>query len=91
MNRMEEYRALVRELETAPPALEHTLTRAQARDRARRRRNRLLRPLGALAGVLGAFVVLVNVSAPLARAVSQVPGLRELAAAVTISPSLTGR
>lgn len=35
MNRMEEYRALVRELETAPPALEHTLTRAQARDRAR--------------------------------------------------------
>lgn len=89
MNRMEEYRALARELETAPPALEYTLTRALARDRARRRRNRLLRPLGALAGVLGAFVVLVNVSAPLARAVSQVPGLRELAAAVTISPSLT--
>lgn len=89
MNRMEEYRALARELETPPPALEHTLTRALDRDRARRRRNRLLRPLGALAGALGAFVVLVNVSAPLARAVSQVPGLRELAAAVTFSPSLT--
>ena len=85
MNRNEEYADLLRELETTPPALETTLPRAKAR----LRRRRVLRPALSLAGFACCFVLLVNFCAPVAYACSRVPFLRELAAAVTFSPSLS--
>lgn len=86
MNRNEEYRRLLEELDTPNGAVEYTLTRAKAR---LRRRRLLLRPLTALAAVFLCFVTLVNVSEPVAYACAQVPGLRELAEAVKFSRSLT--
>lgn len=85
MNRNEEYSALLRELEDTPPALEKALPRA----RARLRRRRVLQPAASLAGLACCFVLLVNFCAPVAYACSRVPLLRELAAAVTFSPSLS--
>lgn len=85
MNRNEEYSALLRELEETPPALEKTLPRV----RARLRRRRVLRPMVSLAGFACCFVLLVNFCAPVAYACSRIPLLRELAAAVTFSPSLS--
>lgn len=86
MNRMDEYKALLSRLEQTPPALEYTITRARAR---RRRRQWLWRPMTTLAGLFAAFVLLVNVSPTAAYAMSRVPGLDKLAAAVSFSPSLT--
>ncbi len=88
MNRMEEYRSLMEELEQTPPALEEALARAR-----RRRKNRgvlrILRPLSGLAACFALFVLLVNFSAPVAHACSRVPILRDLAQAVTFSRSLS--
>lgn len=86
MNRMEEYEALMAELEQPVPGLEGTLERAE--NRARRKRL-WTRPLAGLAACFAIFVLLVNFSAPVAYACSQVPVLRELAAAVTFSRSLS--
>lgn len=49
----------------------------------------IVRPLAGLAACFAVFVLLVNFCAPVAYACSQVPVLRELAAAVTFSRSLT--
>ena len=85
MNRMDEYKAMLAELETTPPALEYTVTRARAR---RKRRQWLWRPATTLAGLFVAFVLLVNVSPTAAYAMSRVPGLDKLAEAVSFSRSL---
>ena len=87
MNRMEEYHALQTELEQTVPALEQTFQRAE--QRLRRRNRRITRAWGSLCAVFALFVVLVNFCAPVAYACSKVPGLRELAEAVTFSRSLT--
>ena len=85
MTRNEEYQALLQELEPTPPALEGTAERALRR----RRRDRRLRlfgvPAGSLAACFAAFVLLVNLSVPFARACGSVPLLRELALAVAFS------
>ena len=88
MDRRQEYEALLRELEEIPPALEYTVQRSLARRHRRRWGRRLGIPAASLAGVFTAFVVLVNTSMPFAMACSGVPGLRELMAAVALSPSL---
>ena len=88
MNRKEEYLALRRELDEAPPALADTLTRARARLRARRRRFVAL-PAGGLAAAALLFVVLVNTSTSFAYACGQIPGLKSLAQFVALSPSLS--
>lgn len=85
MNRMEEYQALLKELDRPVPALEGTLDRAKARWR----RGRLLRPLASAAAVAACFVLLVNLCAPVAYACSKVPILRELAEAVQFNRSLS--
>lgn len=87
MNRMEEYRALTEQLHQPPPDLEKTLERAEKRQRSRNRR--VVRSCAGAAACFAVFVLLVNFCAPVAYACSLVPGLRELAAAVTFSPSLT--
>ncbi len=86
MNRNEEYFDLVKELEETTPDL-----RASVR-KARSKRSRIAfvyRPLAGLAACFALFVLLVNFSAPVAFACSQVPFLHELAEAVTFSKSLS--
>ena len=89
MNRKEEYDALLRELEQAPPELEYTVTRARARARRGRARRWVGVPAGTLAGAFAAFVLLVNTVPTFALACSRLPLLGELAAAVDWSDSLS--
>ena len=100
MNRMEEYKDLLNELEnltetieTSEEVVEHaidrrlegTLDRAVAR---KKRNNLVFKPLIGLAASFALFVLLVNFSTTVADACSGIPVLRELAEAVTFSPSL---
>ena len=99
MNRMEEYNELLKELEVVDEStgteesteciidkrLEGILDRAIAR---RKRKNLVLRPLIGVAASFALFVLLVNFSTTVADACSGIPVLRELADAVTFSPSL---
>ena len=85
MTRQQEFTALLEELQTTPPALAGTAKRAKAR--ARRRRFGV--SLGSLAAVAAAFVIVVNAMPTFALACGSVPILRELAAAVAFSPSLS--
>lgn len=86
MNRNEEYRNLMLELEENAPDLIPSLEKARRR---RGRRRLLTRPLGSLAAVIALFVILVNCSPTVAKAVSEIPVLGELAEAVRFSRSLT--
>lgn len=88
MNRMEQYRDLMVQLDREPPGLETTLERA-IKKRRRAASRWVLRPLAGLAVCFAAFVLLVNFCVPVAYACSRVPGLRELAEAVTFSRSLS--
>ncbi len=86
MNRLEEYEALLQELEQPVPELEQTLGRAKKKQF---RRKNIVRVFTGIAASFVLFVLLVNFSTPIAYACSQIPVLRELAEAVTFSPSLT--
>ena len=88
MNRKNEFEAMIEELNQPAPGLEATLDRAYKRKR-KRTTQMIVRPLAGLAACFAVFVLLVNFCAPVAYACSLVPGLRELAAAVTFSRSLT--
>lgn len=86
MNRNEEYRALLEQLGAdAPAALDGCVEKAQKRVRRHRGWRTSLASLG---GMAAAFVLMVNLSVPFALACAQVPGLRELTAAVAFAPSL---
>ena len=84
MNRNKEYEKRMEEL-NALPVPEGGVGRAMRRER---RRRYLTRPLAGIAAAFALFVVLVNASTTVAYACSRIPGLRELAAAVTFSRSL---
>ena len=88
MNRKNEFEAMIEELNQPAPGLETTVDRAYKRKR-KRTAQLIVRPLAGLAACFAVFVLLVNFCAPVAYACSLVPGLRELAAAVTFSRSLT--
>lgn len=88
MNRMDEYQAMLRELDQPAAALETTLDRAWRKKR-RRTAKMILRPAAGIAACFAVFVLLVNFCAPVAYACAQIPVLRELAEAVTFSRSLT--
>ena len=88
MNRNSEYEAMLQELNQPVPALETTLDRAYKKKRKQRTRM-IFRPVAGMAACFAIFVLLVNFCTPVAYACSLVPGLRELAAAVTFSKSLT--
>jgi len=84
MNRNAEYEQLMLELEAL--AVPNSVERAMRRER----RNRcLVRSLTSIAAAFALFVIMVNCSTTVAYACSRVPGLRELAAAVTFSRSLS--
>lgn len=89
MNRAEEYRQLLNQLEDIPPQLEHSVTRALQRVEQKKKARRLRIPAAALAGLAASFVLLVNVFPSFALACANVPLLRELTAAVAFSPSLS--
>ena len=89
MNRQQEYWELIRELDQAPSALDGTALRAKARAKRRRMGKRWGISLGSAAGVCAAFVLAVNAMPTFALACANVPVLRELAAAVAFSPSLS--
>ena len=86
MNRKEEYLALTKELESGTPDLRESVRKAQLR---RRRKRLVYRPLAGMAACFALFVALVNFCTPVASACARVPVLRELAAAVTFSRSLS--
>ena len=86
MNRNQEYLALMEELEKNVPDLKGSVKKA----RNRRFRHRFIfRPAAVLAVSFLLFVAAVNFSPAVAYACSLVPGLRELAAAVSFSRSLS--
>lgn len=85
MNRKTEYYKLLEELENDIPELQSSVEKA----RARRKRSYIGRTLASTAACFAAFVLLVNFCTPVAYACSNVPILRELAAAVTFSRSLS--
>ena len=90
MNRNEEYKALLAELECTPAELEHTVEKALTRKSASQKKRRAWGfSCGSLAACFAAFVLLVNLSVPFARACGSIPVLRELAKAVAWSPSLS--
>lgn len=89
MNRNEEYRALLQELETTPPALDTAVERALKRHRAARKRRLWGIPVGSLAACFALFVGLVNAFPTFAAACEDVPVLGALAEAVRFSPSLS--
>ena len=88
MDRMEEYRLLLAELEHTPPQLESALPRARARIRRRRLGRWVAAPAGSVAAMFAVFVLLVNLVTPFALACSNIPILKGLTAAVAFSPSL---
>ena len=88
MNRNEEYWTLAAQLRDTPPELAGTVERARSRARKRALRRWLGIPAASLGGVAAAFVLLVNCCVPFAQACGRIPGLRDLAAAVALSPSL---
>jgi len=88
MNRNNEYEAMIEELNQPPHGLESTLDRAYKRKK-KRTIKMITCPVAAVTCCFALFVLLVNFCAPVAYACSLVPGLRELAAAVTFSRSLT--
>lgn len=89
MNRQQEYWELMGQLNQLPPELDGTVDRARARARRLRRGRRWGISLGSLAGVCAGFVIAVNALPTFALACGRVPVLRELAAAVAFSPSLS--
>ena len=90
MNRMEEYKALLNELDAAPEKLESTVERVLNRENALQKKRRIFgMSAGSLAACFAAFVLLVNLSTPFARACGRIPVLAELAKAVSWSPSLS--
>ena len=90
MNREQEYQDLLFEISHTPAALETTVARAQARARKRAAvRNCFVAPISTIAAVLVIFMVLVNVSPVVASTMDRIPGLRQLAEAVSFSRSLS--
>jgi hypothetical protein len=89
MNRTQEHYALLEELQYTPPALDDAYVRALSRLKKRNTiRNRIIVPIGAIMSIFIIFVAMVNVSPAIASAMERIPGLRQLAAAVSFSPTL---
>ena len=83
MNRMDEYTALLAELEQTPEALSDTVSKALDRKNALQKKRRFFgTSLGGLAACFATFVLLVNLSMPFARACGRIPVLSALAKAV---------
>lgn len=89
MNRQQEFWELKQQLQQLPPELDGTAQRARQRAKHRRMGRGFGISLGSLAGICAAFILAVNTMPTFALACGRVPILRELAAAVAFSPSLS--
>ena len=90
MNRKEEYKMLLAELDTAPSALDYVTDQAMARwQKAKRIRRIALIPICAIITAFITFVAVVNMSPSITLAFEQIPILRDLATAVRLSPSMS--
>ena len=90
MNRNEEYIALLAELEQVPKQIDNTVEQAVQRlITSQKKRRGWVISCASLAACFACFVLLVNLSVPFARACGSIPVLRELAKAVSWSPSLS--
>ncbi|MBQ2739085.1 MAG: DUF4179 domain-containing protein [Oscillibacter sp.] len=90
MNRREEYEVMLEELGYIPEALETSVERALKREKASQKRWRgFTLSATSFAACFLAFVLLVNVFPPFAKACEDIPILGELAKAVNWSPSLS--
>lgn len=90
MNRMNEYESLLQELDSPPEHLKTTAERAVNRVTASQRKRRAFRySAGSFAACFVGFVLLVNTFPTFAKACGNIPLLKELAEAVSFSPSLT--
>ncbi len=85
MNRMDEYREMLQELEAIPESTAGCVNRAMAR---RRRQRHIWRPLVGVAAAICLFVGTVNLSPTVAAACMEIPLLDKLTEAVLFSPSL---
>ncbi|MCL1786709.1 MAG: DUF4179 domain-containing protein [Defluviitaleaceae bacterium] len=88
MNRLQEYNHLMQALESVPS--EMTQMSNQTISRARRRRiiRRSVTPPAIFIAVLLSIALAVNLSPAAAYAAERIPGLRQIAAAVSFNPSL---
>ncbi len=84
MNRQDEYKDLIEEIQNTPEKLNNTMTRAKRK----RFYNRIQKSFLSMTIIFTTFVLLANTCAPVAYAFSQIPILKELAKAVTLSQSL---
>ncbi len=84
MNRNEEYRQLLTEVEKDAPELGGSIVKAYKR---RRRKRAVRHALAGAAMMCGLFVLLVNVYEPFAQLCAQTPVLKTLAASVTVDYS----
>ena len=88
-NRTVEFQAMMDELAQPPKELKTSVERARRRARHTRMFRRFTAPIGTVASVAACFVLMVNLFPTFALACSSVPVIRELAAAVAFSPSLS--
>lgn len=88
-NRTEEYWDLIQELAQPPQKLEGSVQRARKRARRAQLLHKLATPAAALASAAACFVLMVNAFPTFALACSGIPIVRELTAAVALSPSLS--
>jgi hypothetical protein len=87
--REQEYKNMLAEMDNPAPELEHVVTHARAKARKTQNIRRfLITPACGFIAVLMAFTAMVNLFPTVAMAVERIPGLRELAVAVSFSPSL---
>ena len=84
MNRNEELMDMIKELDEAVPEMGGAIAKASRR---KARKNFLYQPLAGITCLFAAFVLSVNLCAPIAEACSKIPVLRDLVKAVTFSKS----
>ncbi len=89
MNKNEEYRKLMEELENTPVELEHTMSRIKVRSRIRYLKKFFVIPVSSCLTLLLAFTLLVNSVPVFAKTCGNIPVLKELAKLVAVSPSLS--
>lgn len=85
MNRNDEFTEFMKELDQSVPEVSESIKKGSRR---KARKRFLYQPLMGLVAVFMLFVLSVNISAPVAKAFSNVPFLKELTKAVTISKSV---
>lgn len=89
MDRMDEYKELMSELDSVPMELSHTLTRAKSRIVKKRIFKWIAVPICSVISAAFLFVLMVNISPTFAYACEKIPFLNDLASAVKFSPSLS--